>query len=104
MRRSREEWVGLCSAHAASGMTTRAFAERAGVNVHTLSWWGWRLRREARRSSEPVGFVEVVALRAGTDGAVGGFRLALPAGITLESQGALDPGWVAALCRALEAR
>lgn len=61
-RRGRSEWRELCAAREASGLTARAFAEQAGVNWNTLSWWGWRLRREARLDGAPApGFVEVVA-------------------------------------------
>lgn len=38
-------WGALVEAHARSGLTTRAFADREDVNPRTLAWWRWRLRR-----------------------------------------------------------
>ena len=46
-------WRALVEAHACSGLTTRAFAEREDVNPRTLAWWRWRLRR-GDRATQPV--------------------------------------------------
>lgn len=46
-------WRALVEAHACSGLTTRAFAEREDVNPRTLAWWRWRLRR-ADQDAQPV--------------------------------------------------
>lgn len=54
-------WRALVEAHAASGLTTRAFAEKAGVNPRTLTWWRSQLRRadKAPLAAAPV-FAEVM--------------------------------------------
>lgn len=93
-RRSRGQWRELCSAHAASGLTARAFAELAGVNRHTLNWWRWTLRREGRSEvAAGAGFVEVVE-------AVGGARArvrVLAGGVVLEFEALPPAAWVAEL-------
>jgi transposase-like protein len=58
-RRSRDEWRTVCAASYASGLTIREFADRAGVNPRTLSWWCSELRDECATA----GFVEVGAAR-----------------------------------------
>jgi len=53
-------WRALVEAHAASGLTNRAFAQKAGVNPRTLTWWRSQLRRADRAAdaTAPV-FAEV---------------------------------------------
>lgn len=63
VRRSREEWRRICAASHASGLTVAEFAERAGVNARTLSWWRWHLREQIS-APEQGAFVEVVELGA----------------------------------------
>ncbi len=38
-------WRALVDAHAASGLTNRAFAAQHDINPRTLAWWRSRLRR-----------------------------------------------------------
>ncbi len=42
-RVSRETWSSHVQRWQRSGLTTRQFAEQAGLNPHTLAWWKWRL-------------------------------------------------------------
>ena len=53
-------WRALVEAHAASGLTNRAFAQKTGVNPRTLTWWRSQLRRADRAAyaTTPV-FTEV---------------------------------------------
>ena len=44
----REEWIVRVQAWRESGLTCAAYASEAGVNMHTLKKWAYRLRREAR--------------------------------------------------------
>lgn len=63
MLSARERWSPLVQALETSSLTTSAFAERAGVNRQTLSWWRWKIRREARgRPRHP--FTEIMVAPA----------------------------------------
>ena len=59
------------------GLTYRELSERSGVPAHTLSWWSWKLRREAEDSPA---FVEVEVADMGTSSA---FEVEAPSGHVL---------------------
>lgn len=82
----------------ASGLTQRQYSQRAGLNVHTLAHWSWRLGRRAggaaRQSLVPIRVIAqvppvapMVELRAGS------WCLQVPAGT--------DAEWLASLLREL---
>jgi hypothetical protein len=80
-RESREAWAKRVERWRDSGLTAKEFADEAGINARTLSYWKWRLGRDRRTDGErergpaagprrrraattrpaPVAFVEVVA-------------------------------------------
>lgn len=43
-RRTRSDWVRICSAYESIGMTARVLAEANDVNNRTLLWWRSKLR------------------------------------------------------------
>lgn len=94
MRTRREEWAQHVGRWRRSGQTAREFASSIGVNPSTLSYWAWRLGREAggrqaarKRSvpskrTAPTSFVEILG-EAIPDGRfelelAGGRRLRIP--------------------------
>jgi len=56
-------WAELIAEQERSGLTSRAFAERRGINPSTLAWWRSKLRAARQRTSMEVRqaatFVEV---------------------------------------------
>jgi transposase len=46
MGATRIRWAELVKRWRRSGQTAGEFAESAGVNAGTLSYWAWRLKRE----------------------------------------------------------
>ena len=53
MRRdSREAWAKRVERWRDSGLTAKEFADEAGINARTLSYWKWRLRRDRRADGE----------------------------------------------------
>jgi DNA-binding transcriptional regulator YiaG len=42
---SRARWERLVGRWRRSGLTSREFAARVGVNRGTLTYWAWRLKR-----------------------------------------------------------
>jgi hypothetical protein len=48
MGAGRDRWAGLVRRWRRSGQTAREFAESAGVNAGTLTYWAWRLKREGK--------------------------------------------------------
>jgi hypothetical protein len=104
-----------------SGLSAREFAERYGVNRHTLTYWGWRLGTDAGRSpaASPTGrFIEVVGalggpvqeptpLQAAADRQGASVELLLRDGLVLRVELPTDAkaaGKLAAFVAALEAR
>jgi hypothetical protein len=47
----REEWAARVQRWKESGLTATEFAAEMGLNPRTLSYWKWRLGREARSGS-----------------------------------------------------
>jgi len=52
--RSRDEWLALVKAWAASGLSAVQFADKHGLKAKALSTWRWRLRTQPKRRSEPA--------------------------------------------------
>ena len=48
MRSSREEWAKRVERWQDSDLTAAEFAAELGINPRTLSYWKWRLGKEAR--------------------------------------------------------
>jgi transposase-like protein len=67
MASAREIWAKRVRQWIDSGLTAAEFAARHGVNARTLTYWKWRLGKEAPdvenekqpSSAEPTTFVEV---------------------------------------------
>jgi len=51
MTTAREQWRERVAQWRSSGETAREFAARRGINASTLSYWAWRLGREAPGSA-----------------------------------------------------
>lgn len=64
---SRAKWERLVERWRRSGLTSREFAARAGVNRGTLTYWAWRLKREsggdldAGEAARPLPVIELTA-------------------------------------------
>jgi hypothetical protein len=61
-----KRWNAIIDEQETSGQTIRAFAERRGLNVKTLSWWRCQLGRSRPQkpskrppTSDPQAFVEL---------------------------------------------
>jgi len=108
MDATRDRWAGVVRRWRRSGQTAREFAESAGVNAGTLTYWAWRLKREGngedqrpakrrRRSSDTPSrersFVELI-VDGHEDGRFelelrDGQRLRIPAGFDTAALGRL---------------
>jgi transposase len=49
----RQRWTERVEQWKQSGLTAREFAEQAGLNAGTLSYWKWRLSRSPVEASSP---------------------------------------------------
>ena len=92
-RNRREEMARLLQQRERHGLTYRELSERCGVPAHTLSWWSWKLRREAE---DLPAFVEV---KLASDDRCPGFEIEAPSGHLLRVPPNFD---AAALLRLLE--
>jgi hypothetical protein len=87
-----------------SGLSTGAFAKKAGLNRQRLNWWRKRLREwcegkpPAETSLKLVPLVPSEILASPMSGAV---TMRLPGGVELEFEDGsqLQPEWVAAVAR-----
>ncbi len=75
------------------GLTYDELSEESGVAAHTLSWWSWKLRREAR---ERTTFVELEISDSESDAT---FEVEAPNGLVVRVPTHFD---AAALGRLLE--
>src|ERR1041385_120881 len=49
MEKARAQWAARVRRWRESDLTTREFADSIGVNPSTLTYWGWRLKREEKQ-------------------------------------------------------
>jgi hypothetical protein len=114
---SRETWAKRVEQWKDSGLSGPEFAREVGISRHSLSWWKWRLRADARRAADPeaakrrprrkrvskitppITFVEMPAptLRETLE-------VVLPTGVRIRVPSEFDAGAVARLVQALGER
>lgn len=113
----REHWQALLEAQRRSGLGLAAFCRRRGLRKGTLSFWKWKLARDAEGGpgrGVTASFVPIhlaVPPRSREPGAptaplaeLGEVEIALGDGRLVRVRGRVDPAWLAAVLRALEAR
>jgi hypothetical protein len=113
----REHWRALLEAQRRSRLSLAEFCRRRGLRTGTLSFWKWKLAREAEvgpgrgatasfvpiqiaappRSREPR--APAAPLAEG-----GELEIALADGRLVRVRGRVDPPWLAAVVRAVEGR
>lgn len=106
---SAEEQAQWLARHEASGQSVRAFCTEHGLVPTTLTWWRRRRRERARGEGNEGALIEVTPARAISTHAVAtksslsstAAVIVLPLGRRVEIAAGSDPGWVAALLRAL---
>lgn len=117
-RPRREHWRALLEAQRRSGLSLAAFCRRQGLRKGTLSFWKWKLAREAEAntgrgvtaSSVPVQ-IAAVPPRSPEPGAppatlaeLGELEITVADGRLVRVRGRVDPRWLAAVLREVEAR
>lgn len=115
-RASRDTWAKRVERWKDSGLPLREFAGEVGVKPSTLSYWKWRLGREARRPAttrkappkksaalavRPLSFVELT--KGGGLGAEP-FEVELVSGERVRVPSSFDAEALARLLRVLERR
>ena len=113
-RRRRPYWQQQVEAQGQSGLSQAAFCRRRGLRTGTFSFWKWKFAHEARpgrvrvvgRPGGPPAFVPIqlasvpVGLRSTP---VGEVEIALGPRRCVRVRGSVDPGWLTAVLRAVEA-
>jgi hypothetical protein len=120
----REYWRGLVEAHRRSGLSQAAFCRRRGLRKGTLSFWKWKLAQEAgagpgraadipARPATPPIFVPIQlgsprAPRAAGESPAerdgnGEVEIALGRRGLVRVRGPVDPAWLVAVVRGVEA-
>ncbi len=113
----REHWRALLEAQRRSGLGLAAFCRRRGLRKGTLSFWKWKLAREVEVGAgrgATASFVPIqisVPSRSREPGAppatladLGELEIALTDGRLVRVRGRVDPRWLAAVLREVEAR
>src|SRR5216683_5475432 len=113
----REHWRALLEAQRRSGLSLTAFCRRRGLRKGTLSFWKWKLAREVEASAgrgATASFVPIqISVPSGSHepGAppatladLGELEIALTDGRLVRVRGRVDPRWLAAVLREVEAR
>lgn len=112
MESRRGEWTQRVRKWRRSGLKAREFAASIGVKPSTLTYWAWRLGREARehrarrprraaRAAKPAKFVEVIAEAGALDERR--FELTLGNGRRLGIPAGFDPAALERLLGVVEA-
>ena len=115
-RSRREYWQGQVEAQGQSGLSQAAFCRHRGLRKGTFGFWKWKFAQEARarpqrgtaavRPGRPPAFVPIqlapvpVGLRSTLIGEV---EIALGPRRCVRVRGPVDPGWLTAVLRAVEA-
>ena len=86
-----------------SGLTQAAYCQQHDLNRHTLTYWSWRLRREAETARDlPQATPALVPIRVAAPVATSlDLVLAWPSGLRLQLPIGTDAEWLAALLRGL---
>lgn len=86
-----------------SGLTQAAYCLQHDLNRHTLTYWSWRLRREAETARDvQEATPALLPIRVAAPAAPStGIALAWPSGLRLQLPEATDAGWLAELLRGL---
>ncbi len=109
--KNRDWWRAHLQRIEVETLTTKAYAEREGLQVAALYHWRKVFKSEAARgqtgglaaSAQFMKLQLCEALpRAASPEPVAGWRLRLPAGLCLEMPGLPDAGWLAQLARDLQ--
>ena len=103
-RRSRQEWAEVVASYEASGLSQETFARREGVAASTLRYWLYRFRRERLDGTpaEASRFIEIASSEPGGAGSGNaGVVLRVGGSVALELSELPEPGYLAALARAL---
>ncbi len=105
-QRTAEDWQREIRGWRRSGLTGRDYARKRGLKPTTLSWWAWKLRRDAQtRTVETVSLlpVEVVDDEVPTTTGVA-WEVITASGDRMRGDGTVAPELAAALVDALMGR
>jgi len=97
---TEQRWRAHVTAWVKSGLTCKGYAEKAGINPRTLSWWKSKLGEAAAPSS----FVEVTTQVAETAGPEEGVVELVVGRVVVRVRGRVDAGALTQVLDVLEAR
>lgn len=100
MKMGTEFWVAHVAAAKLESMPASEYARRHGLAISALYYWQRKLKPKIdERETDPVS--KFVALRVAEPIAGQRYVLALPSGLQLSMSSLPNPGWLAALARAV---
>jgi hypothetical protein len=98
-RQQVRRWLDL---REREGLTYAQLSARSGIPANTLAHWAWRLRKEARRRSDGVEFVELIPARGSADAPASRIVIELGNGRRIVVDASVAPEALARLAAALE--
>jgi len=109
IRHSRAEWESLIAEMEASGQSLGRFSARRGLELRTLQWWRWKLRRAAPVVGNAKALVRLIPVDVIESAAAADVGVGAPVEISLGDlvvriAVGTEPAYVAALVEALRAR
>ena len=100
----RRLWARRIAAWERSGLGRRAWCASHGVNVHTLDYWRYRLRRvvtvAAKRKARSNALVPIM-VKVPLNAAAAMIEIALTSGVTLRAPVSTEATWLAQVVREL---
>jgi hypothetical protein len=108
-RSRRAYWRAQVAAHAGSGLSVAALCHQRGLRKGTLTFWRWKFAQEAKARPHlaPSAFVPIRLAPARPPEVAppaGELEIAVGSGRCVRVRGRVDPAWLAAVLRAVEAR
>jgi hypothetical protein len=103
-RESAAVWRQRVQAWHRSGLSCRAFADRAGIHPRSLTWWAWKLRQDgaaAEKTKRPA-FVPVEVVHSPAAAPTERLEVVLPGGARLHVPAQFDPTALAQVIAVLE--
>ena len=99
-KRSKSQWQEIIRQFERSGQSAKAFAAKKDLSIHSLKWWLYRLRKEAK-TREPS--IKMLPVEISNKVSVSGVEVTCPGGSQIRFASDISPQALADFVKHLEA-